>query len=191
MSSFLTKTLTGLLLAALLIAAALAFNDLGISNAVPWIVLLAVLLMAPLLFRRQRQCQGFVIWQPEFEVGIESIDADHKKLLSLINNLMAAVYCNTGEIFERQVLREIADYAQYHFQREEELMQRFGYFDFDGHKAQHDQMADQIEVFLRRYDKDGRKSLKAVGEYLERWLLQHINGTDKKYVPLLREHGVR
>ncbi len=171
----------------LAIAAGVIIADGGLTPAV-WLIAAAIAL--ELLLNREGKCEDFVIWKDEYSVGIESIDEDHKKLLNLINNLQAAVMCNTGEEFERQSLNELMDYTHYHFHREEELMRAHGYIDFEGHKGQHDQMIIQAKVFLDRYEEKGRDALPEVTSYLRLWLLQHINVADMKYVPLLKEKGV-
>ena len=52
-------------------------------------------------------------------------------------------------------------------------------------------MIIQAKVFIDHYEEKGRDSLAEIASYLRLWLLQHINGTDKKYAPLLKEKGVR
>jgi hemerythrin len=181
---------TRVLLAVALVAAALAAGVLtlmtqGAASLPPWL-LLAVVVGVPFLLRQQT-CDAFVVWKDEYSVGIETIDQDHKKLLSLINNLLAAQHCRTGPEFERQALDELMDYTQFHFEREEDLMREHGYPDYEGHKAQHDQMAIQAQLFRSRYEEKGHDEIPAVARYLKLWLIQHINGTDRKYVPFLRE----
>ena len=172
----------------LLIAAGLAFTNSGFTLTVGLIIAAIAL---ELLLNREGRCHDFVIWKEEYSIGINSIDEDHKKLLNLINNLQAAVMCNTGEEFERQTLEELMDYTRYHFHREEELMKKHDYLDYEAHKGQHDQMIIQAKVFIDHYEEKGRDSLGEIASYLRLWLLQHINGTDKKYAPLLKEKGVK
>lgn len=77
------------------------------------------------------------------------------------------------------------------FKLEEDLMEEHGYPDFEAHKGQHDQMISNVEVYLRDYEKHGSKTLDKMAVYLRLWLIQHINDTDRKYVPHLHEKGVR
>lgn len=179
--------LSQLSLALSLIAAVLIYLQNGMNPAF-WLVL--VVAGALFYIGREGKCVNFVTWKEEYSVGIPSIDEDHKKLLNLINNIQAAVMCNTGKEFEQESLSQLMDYTQYHFQREEELMRTHGYKDYEGHKGQHDQMIIQAKVFFDRYKERGRDALPEVTHYLRLWLLQHINGTDKKYTPFLQEKGV-
>ncbi|RCX26382.1 bacteriohemerythrin [Thioalbus denitrificans] len=190
MKKLFDRYLQAALLVVLTVAALLAFLGPGAGSPLPWLVLLA-LAGGVYLSRRGEGEGGFLAWKEEYAVGIEVIDLEHKRLLNLINNLQAAVRFRTGEEFERQALEELVDYTRYHFQREEKLMEQHGYPDLVGHKAQHDQMINQVDTFVRRYEERGRDALAEVADYLRLWLLQHINGTDKKYVPYLQEQGVR
>jgi hemerythrin len=185
MSSRMRVLLAVALMAAALAAGVLTLVAQGIASLSPWLSL-AVVVGIPFLLRQQ-PCDEFVAWQDEYSVGIETIDQDHKKLLSLINNLLAAQHCRTGPEFERQALDELMDYTQSHFKREEDLMREYGYPDYEGHKAQHDQMAIQAQLFRSRYEEKGHDEIPEVARYLKLWLIQHINGTDRKYVPFLRD----
>ncbi|WP_330178022.1 hemerythrin domain-containing protein [Candidatus Vondammii sp. HM_W22] len=84
------------------------------------------------------------------------MDKDHKKLLNLINNLSACILCTTGEEFERHNLSELIAYTRNHLKAAEDLLQTNGYPDYEGHKAQHDQMISYVESFVRKYDAVGR-----------------------------------
>ena len=178
-----------LLIGALIVVDIIVFVALGVAHVVPWL-LLAVIIAIPVYLRKREQSQ-FVQWKDEYSVGIDSIDNDHKKLISLINDLETAVHYNTGDEFERRALEALVDYTQVHFKREEDLMQEHAYADYEAHKGQHEQMISKVEVFLDDYNRNGHQALGRIAQYLKQWLLEHINGTDRKYVPHLRARGVK
>lgn len=160
----------------------------GIDNPVPWIMI-AVLAALPYLHQRWT-ARRFVSWREDLSVGIAAIDEDHRKLLSLINNLQTAVYYPTGDAFERQAIKELVDYTKYHFQREEALMEQNGYPDFAAHKRQHEAMIARVGEFLSAYERDREGTVEEMTAFLKTWLIDHIGGTDQKYGPYLRERGV-
>lgn len=178
-----------LLVGVLLIADIMLFVALGVTHPVPWILLI-VLIAIPYLNNRL-EGRRFVTWKPEYSVGIEVIDQDHKKLLSLINNLQAAVYYHTGETFEKQALDELVEYTNFHFQREEQLMEEHGFPGFAEHKKEHELMIAKVGEFIKAYESQGSDALDTVSEYLKEWLIGHINGTDQQYSRFLIEKGVR
>jgi len=157
----------------------------------PWIsvAMAAVLLLLPIINRRMTS-KRFVAWRDDLSVGIDSIDDDHKKLLSLINNLQTAVYYPTGEAFERQALKELVDYTKYHFEREEKLMRDNDYPDYEPHKRQHEAMIAKVNGFMEAYEKDREGTVEELTQFLKGWLIEHIAGTDQKYSGHLRSRGV-
>ena len=161
----------------------------GIDNPVPWIMI-AVLLVLPFIHKKMTS-RKFVSWDDSLSVGIQAIDDEHQKLLSLINNLQTAVLYPTGESFERQALSELVDYTKYHFEREEKLMQENGYPDFEPHKQQHEEMIEKVNRFLESYENDREGTVDELTGFLKTWLINHIAGTDQKYSQFLRDKGVR
>lgn len=161
----------------------------GIDNPIPWIMI-AVLAVLPLIHKKMVS-QGFVTWKDEYSVGIKSIDDDHKKLLHLINNLQNAVYYPTGEAFERQALDELVEYTKYHFEREEALMRKYDYPDYEPHKKQHENMVNEVGAYLEAYNKDAEGTVDELTQFLKTWLIKHILGTDQQYSAFLRDKGER
>lgn len=160
----------------------------GIDNPVPWIMIV-VLAVLPFVHKRM-VARRFVSWDDSYSVGIESIDGDHKKLLELINKLQTAIYYHTGESYEREAFKELVDYTRYHFEREENLLREHAYPDYDSHKEQHEDMIGKVESFRQAYEKDREKTIDDLTQFLKTWLIDHINGTDQKYVTHLHGAGV-
>ena len=161
----------------------------GIDNPVPWIMI-AILLALPFIHKKMT-ARKFVSWDDSLSVGIQAIDDEHQKLLSLINNLQTSVLYPTGESFERQALAELVDYTKYHFGREEKLMRENGYPDFEPHKQQHEEMISKVGDYMRAYEKDRESTIDDLTRFLKTWLIDHIAGTDQKYSRFLRDKGVR
>jgi len=189
MQKLMLKYRSYLLSALLILGTALLVPDVGFSSPGLWLVLLVAILL--LAFARRPRCEGFVSWKAEYSVGIASIDEQHIKLLNLINNVRAAVLCDTGPDFERGALEDLIAYTQGHLKYEEELMHEHSYFDYEAHKGQHDQMVSQVDIYVKRYAEKGSEILPEVADYLQRWLVQHIQGTDRKLCGFLSTKDVQ
>lgn len=185
MKKSMSMGLVALLVGVLLVADILTFIALGASSPIPWI-LLAVLIAVPILHNKV-ESSHFVTWKDEYSVGVPVIDDDHKKLLSLINNLQASIHYHTGDEFEKKALDEVVEYTSYHFSREEELMEKSGYPDLEAHKKEHQAMIAKVGSFVAEYEAKGHDVLEGIADYLGQWLITHINGTDQKYAPYLKD----
>ena len=64
-----------------------------------------------------------LVWNDGLSVGIDAIDNDHKKILSLIAQIIEASYHQLTDDFLHKVFDELEYYVQDHFQREEALLQ--------------------------------------------------------------------
>lgn len=59
-------------------------------------------------------------WNKNFETGIERIDDQHKILISILNKLaLTLTYNNPIEI--NRVFKQLIEYAEFHFESEEEI----------------------------------------------------------------------
>lgn len=162
---------------------------LGLTHPLPWIFIV-VLIGISILTKKMTESE-FVTWKDEYSVGIESIDNDHKKLLSLINNLQTSSLYYTGEDFDKQALDELLEYTKFHFAREEKLMEDNGYPDFQSHRRQHKHMTEHVVKMVKEYQDDSEKTVEDLLNFLKDWLINHINGSDKEYSGFLREKGVK
>ena len=180
------KNINALVLAAiiglLIVAIGLGFL-FGPANPVPWIligVLIAIVFAYRWVSSRDR-----VEWKESYTVGVADLDNDHKRLIELINRFQTAYKYHTGEEFELQALNELVDYTRYHFEREEKMMEEAGYPDLEEHKEIHRNMIVKVGRFQKEYQQTGHEALDGVASFLSEWLIDHINGTDKKYSPFL------
>jgi hemerythrin-like metal-binding protein len=128
----------------------------------------------------------FIVWNDRLSVGIDTIDHDHRMLVSILNDLYGSV--KTGR--EREDLVEILDrlveYTKYHFEKEEDLFARVRYAEATAHKHEHDNMVAWVAEARDRL-KSGSStgmSLETV-VYLKDWMFDHIITSDQAYVPQL------
>ena len=98
-----------LLVLGLLVMVVLGFM-LGFTHPLPWI-LIGVLIIIPIIHDKIIATR-FVEWKDAYSVGIEIIDSDHKKLLSLINQLQAAAHYKTYYESIENILNQLVDYTQ-------------------------------------------------------------------------------
>ena len=129
-------------------------------------------------------------WTENYSVGIKSIDAQHQKLINMVNELQDAMLAGKANDQIGKILDGLVTYTVTHFAYEEKLFAQHGYADAKAHKAEHDKLTAQVADFQAQF-KSGKAKLSAqLMNFLRDWLNGHIMGTDKKYGPHLKSKGV-
>lgn len=171
----------------LIVATALGFL-MGVTHPLPWISL--ALLIGVAVFAKRLTSRRFLTWHDEYSVGIAGLDEDHKRLLNLINQLQTAAHFHTSDEFEQETFNALVDYTKGHFQREEALMEQYGFPGLEAHRQQHKEMIAKVNSLLQAYKSDRDSTIEGTIRYLQDWLLKHIQGTDKEYSGFLNDKGV-
>lgn len=130
-------------------------------------------------------------WNDSLSVRILSIDNQHKRLIDLINNFYKNIQEQTSKEKMSDLIRSLKEYTIIHFSTEEKYMKKFGFPDYEMHKAEHEKFVDRVHSFEERY-KTGKLLLTVeVTNFIKDWVSNHIMQTDKKYSEFFIQHGVR
>ena len=131
-------------------------------------------------------------WNDKMSVGVAVIDADHKKLVSMVNELYDAIQAGKGKEKVGPVLDGLIDYTKMHFAREEKFFAQTAYADAPAHKKEHEELTKQVASVQTKYKAGATSTLSLeVMNFLKNWLISHIQGSDKKYGPHLNAKGVK
>jgi len=130
-------------------------------------------------------------WDSTYSVNIGVIDAQHKTLVAMVNDLHQAMVEGSGKAKLGGILSNLIKYTQAHFATEERLMQSHGYPDFLAHKLEHQGLTDTVLDLQSRFLATQVGLSIEVMDFLKGWLMKHILGSDKKYSPFLNAKGVR
>lgn len=131
-----------------------------------------------------------IVWDDSLSVGIEEIDEQHKVLVNLLNDLHDAIRSHHGREVVEATLTQLADYTRIHFTVEESLMRIMGYPDYDGHKAQHEALIEQLQGFQQRVA-EGQAVTFELLHFLRNWLTHHIQEGDARYTDFFLARGVQ
>jgi hemerythrin-like metal-binding protein len=129
-----------------------------------------------------------IAWNDTLVTGIDKIDEQHQILVSLFNEANTKLTANNNAEFLEQITRDLLSYALYHFETEEELMQKYGYTEDkidDTHIRQHRSFSTKV-VAVRNDIKSGILiSREELLSFLNGWLINHILNTDKRLAAFL------
>lgn len=123
---------------------------------------------------------------PKYSIGIEEMDTQHARWISLIDEFRAAA---SGHILEQagihaaqHALEELLQYTKHHFRSEEQFIAARHYPDLEAHKQKHRELeAEVIRLFEEiRAHKTNATPLK-LNLFVTIWLMEHIMTEDYKY----------
>lgn len=123
---------------------------------------------------------ALVVWSDEFSLGMPEIDAQHRALIDLLNQVWAAAVKRVDHEVALPILDELEKYTITHFTAEEIFMHEMNYRDFRVHKEEHVQFVARIVAERARISAGAAVTLDIV-HFLKDWLLNHILVSDKKY----------
>lgn len=116
------------------------------------------------------------IWDDSYSVGNEDIDEQHKMLFDLINKLER----DNSDTAVSACLDDLVDYASFHFDEEEDLLEQSNYPDLNSHKDLHLEFRKELEKMVLDFSR-GDLAVEILQRYLTNWLIKHIKHTDQKY----------
>lgn len=140
-----------------------------------------------------KEVTDFVKWDSKFEIGISVIDAQHKHLVELCNNLYLDIMRTKGDdsAWKNAVeksLHECVDYVKEHFSYEEKIMKAVSYSGFDAHKKMHEFFSLKILETSKTFSTIDISSAIKFVRFLYEWIFEHIAHEDKLYVPLVSKY---
>lgn len=129
-------------------------------------------------------------WNDKLSVKVTEIDQQHRKLVTIINELTDAIEQGKAEAIVNEVLSGLHRYAETHFKTEEDYFERFGYPDAEAHRKEHALFIRKVAGFENRTtDGEIRLTIRVL-QFLGDWLINHIMVVDKAYSEFFNEKGL-
>ncbi|MBB4267498.1 bacteriohemerythrin [Roseospira visakhapatnamensis] len=127
---------------------------------------------------------AYIDWSPDLELGIDLVDQDHKVLVALLNQAHECMGDREEAATLGSVLNALVDYTEYHFLREERVMDAAGFSELDEHRELHRRLTRQAREIRDRYavDPSGVRAVEVM-DFLRTWLMDHILKQDFRFRP--------
>ncbi|OGR34691.1 MAG: hypothetical protein A2051_04395 [Desulfovibrionales bacterium GWA2_65_9] len=132
---------------------------------------------------------AIVCWDGSLKIGVEAVDAQHRYLFEIINNMQGKLALGHASEALLDGLDSMRTYARYHFETEEGLLEEQGYPELRAHRQAHQEFLEALER-LSGQAASPELAHQALG-FLLSWLAGHIQAMDGRYAPFLAERGVR
>jgi hemerythrin len=141
--------------------------------------------------------EGFLSWSDRYNVGLDFVDEQHRKIIDIANDLHKGTFALEHEGVEksrseafRDGMSAAVEYVKTHFSAEEEFMRSLNYPQYAEHKGLHEEFIRRLLQDAARFEAgDQRVGLQFV-YFLRDWLLEHIAIVDKVLAAYARSKGI-
>jgi len=119
-------------------------------------------------------------WKPEYSVGIESVDSEHREMIELINAVYDAIEDKKNPQSIEHFLGEVHATISAHFALEERVMRNANYDEFEAHKEDHEELLDEIRDLMDRFFDAPEQGLQLLQKNLSGWFAGHFSTFDAR-----------
>jgi hemerythrin-like metal-binding protein len=135
--------------------------------------------------------EPFFPWSdPDHSVGVQRFDQEHRHLAGLVSKVHTALLKQHDRGLADKLMENLIQETRTHFAHEERVLEETGYPGREEHCAEHAALLREAQDLLRQFHSGGLAAV-ALPIFLKKWLVPHIQGSDRKYAATLRRQGVR
>ncbi len=124
-------------------------------------------------------------WKDRYNINFREIDAQHRGLLDLVNELIDLVDSQDQSGQVARIFHSLADYALTHFSTEERYMEAANYPKLAQQRREHAFFINRLLELSHAYDPGEPQLVQETLEFLKHWYLEHIIRSDQDYGPFL------
>lgn len=120
-------------------------------------------------------------WSREFEIGVDTIDCQHREMINRINLLMSGIRHGKGQEEILPLVAFLQEYVIEHFRTEEAYMRQRNYPDYPAHKEMHDSFVADLDALVAELTSTGVRSehVVLINRQVINWVVAHIFLMDK------------
>lgn len=129
----------------------------------------------------------FIQWKNIYNVGVDIVDEQHKRLVAIINELQEAQQNGMAAAIMEEIYNRLVDYTVYHFSTEEQLFKDNNYPGADVHNNEHEEFVNKVH-YLKYQSNEGNLliTLKTL-DFLKDWLINHVLGDDQEFGAFMKD----
>jgi hemerythrin-like metal-binding protein len=134
---------------------------------------------------------ALVEWAHYYSVGVQEMDNDHKKLITMINTLFAAIQKGESKITITALADEMLQFTKEHFSKEETYMLQANYPGLLNQKEQHAIFLKKVNELSDKINQDKFNTSVEMLNFLNNWLIIHVCGEDQSYSSYFSHNGIK
>lgn len=130
---------------------------------------------------RPRPGEPLIAWTADFDIGVEPVDAQHRELVGLVNELHRMSGGDYAGEDALTLLERLRVHVVAHFEDEERLLRAISPTRCLNHAASHDAMEAQFLAVVGQVASGEVELAVAVRDFLRFWLMDHILVCDRRH----------
>lgn len=124
---------------------------------------------------------ALIEWRDEFNTGIADVDHEHRELVDLINRLHDHIASGADRSQVSEFLGEVFARIAAHFALEESIMRKHRYDEYQAHKAEHEQLLDEIRDIMDAQQAGGTSAYQVqLPSVVRDWFINHFKSKDSR-----------
>jgi hemerythrin-like metal-binding protein len=127
---------------------------------------------------------AFMTWTEDISVN-EEIDAQHRRLFDIVNELHTSVTAGAERSAIAKVFNELVDYTIEHFQTEERYFLSLAYPDSKAHTKEHNDLTEEVARLEGQFAAGDLVISFELLDFLYDWLMKHTSDSDMKFKSFL------
>lgn len=137
------------------------------------------------------ETEELIRWGPELELGIPSVDEQHRRLVGLANRLFAELKRGGRGEEARRAIAELFAYSATHFADEEGYFSAFNLPGLAEHAEAHAAFIARAAELEDRLIRGAPAETAELLAFLESWIRRHIAREDRELIRIARRAGPR
>lgn len=125
-------------------------------------------------------------WAADLVIDNGPLDADHRALIALVNELHTATSQGLGQDVVADVMEQLITYTEQHFAREEHVMQAAKFAQFEAHQRAHQELIKLLRGLQARHGEGSITTAAQLSTLLRDWLSLHIRRSDRELRDVLK-----
>lgn len=131
---------------------------------------------------------GLLKWKPEYSVGIDAMDDEHREMIALINDVYEKLGASPNAEDIEDCLENIYTTISMHFALEERMMREQSYIEYEAHKDDHEDLLDEIRDLMDEFVADADLGSRLLEKRLSDWFGHHFASFDARLHGKLGAH---
>ena len=128
---------------------------------------------------------SYLKWEPQYSVGVEILDEQHRKLFDIVNDLTDEIEMGSKNLLP--VIHDLVNYLSVHFKQESIVMMESNYPGYMKHSREHHDFTEKVKTFLQDCERGDEELGTKMIVFLKEWIFNHTTRLDMEYAHYIKD----